>query len=96
MGRDFYGFLGVEINAESAVVDRACKLLVQRWRPIEGEAGLAFEDRERLGQLLRGVQLVWQTLMDPLRRAEYDERLEEGHAPVLDGIHVAVEQTDGV
>ena len=62
---------------------------------------LGTEERERLGQLLRGVQLVWQTLMDPLRRNEYDDRLSSGHAPVMDRIHVAVErgekgQSDGV
>jgi hypothetical protein len=95
MGRDFYGFLGIDVDSEGAVVDRACKLLVQRWRPLEGEK-LASTDREHLGQLLRGVQLVWQTLMDPLKRAEYDDRLILGQAPVLDGIHVAVEHPDGV
>jgi len=100
MGRDFYGFLGLNPDSDNEVVDRACKLLVQRWRPLEKEE-LETEDRERLGQLLRGVQLVWQTLMDPLRRSEYDDRLILGQAPVLDGIHVAVErgemgQNDGV
>jgi hypothetical protein len=34
--------------------------------------------------------------MDPLKRAEYDDRLILGQAPVLDGIHVAVEHPDGV
>lgn len=100
MGRDFYGFLGLTPDSDNEVVDRACKLLVQRWRPLEKEE-LGTEDRERLGQLLRGVQLVWQTLMDPLRRSEYDDRLSSGHAPVMDRIHVAVErgekgQSDGV
>ncbi len=96
MGRDFYGFLGLDSEADGAVVDRACKLLVQRWRPLGGDAGLSREDREKLAQLLRGVQLVWQTLIDPLRRSEYDARLQEGQAPVLEGIHVAVEGADGV
>ena len=95
MGRDFYGFLGLDREAEGSIIDRACKLLVQRWRPLDTEPALTREDREKLAQLLRGVQLVWQTLIDPLRRGEYDARLKEGQAPVLEGIHVAVEGADG-
>jgi hypothetical protein len=90
MGRDFYGFLGVKPGAPSAVVDRRCKHMAQRWSSA-GELDLDEGTQRQLQQLLHGLRIVWQTLTHDERKDEYDRRMTEGHAPKVEEIQRALE-----
>lgn len=84
MGNDFYTFLGVDKSAKRRDVDRACKSMAKKWRPVEGRKDLDEMQAVQVKELLAGVQLVWRTLTDPKHKKEYDRRLEAGRAPVVE------------
>jgi hypothetical protein len=84
MGSDFYTFLGIDQSATRREVDRACKSMAKKWRPVEGDKNLSEEQAVQVKELLAGVQLVWRTLTDPKHKKEYDRRLEAGRAPKVE------------
>jgi len=83
MGVDYYAFLGLDPGASAQAVDRRSKRLAGRYRVASKAASLPPEVRELARELLTGAHLVWRTLADEERRAEYDRRLDAGQAPVL-------------
>jgi len=93
MERDFYGFLGVKAGAPIDVVDRRCKRIGQHWTTAH-DLDLDDETQRKLGQLLHGLQIVWQTLTHEERKLEYDRRMKDGHAPRVIEIQRALEGTD--
>jgi hypothetical protein len=81
MGRDYYGFLGVEKDASVAELEARANKLVNRWmRPMKSRRTPP-KARELAEELLGTVRLVWRTLSDDGRRAEYDRRMSRGQAP---------------
>lgn len=86
MGADYYAFLGLDPSASAQAVDRRAKRLAGRYRVASKAASLPTEVRELARELLTGAHLVWRTLADEERRAEYDRRLDAGQAPVLRAI----------
>ncbi len=92
MERDFYGFLGLKPGCPREVVDRRCKRVLARYQNAE-DLELEPETERKLGQLLHGLQIVWQTLTNAEHKDEYDRRLEQGKAPKVREIQAAL---DGV
>jgi tetratricopeptide (TPR) repeat protein len=91
--RDFYGFLGLKPGCPIDVVDRRCKHMGQRWTSAQ-EMDLGEDEQRKLAQLLHGLQIVWQTLTNEERKLEYDRRLKDGHAPLVDEIRRALVGSD--
>jgi hypothetical protein len=93
MNRDFYGFLGLKAGCPIDVVDRRCKHVGQLWTGAQ-ELELDDDDKRKLAQLLHGLQIVWQTLTNEERKLEYDRRMKEGHAPLVEEIRRALEGSE--
>ena len=83
MGVDYYAFLGLDPSASAQAVDRRSKRLAGRYRVASKAVSLPPEIQELAKELLTGAHLVWRTLADEERRAEYDRRLDAGQAPIL-------------
>ncbi len=86
MGADYYAFLGLDPSASAQAIDRRSKRLAGRYRVASKAASLPPEVRELAKELLTGAHLVWRTLADEERRAEYGRRLDAGQAPILQAI----------
>lgn len=93
--RDFYGFLGLKPGCPIDVVDRRCKHMGARWTGAQ-ELDLDDAGRRKLGHLLHGLQIVWQTLTNEERKIEYDRRMKEGHAPQVEEIRRALEGSETI
>ncbi len=83
MGKDYYRFLSLEPEATSAMIERRARQLAGRWQAAQSSKSLPQDVKELARELATGVQLVYRTLADPARRAEYDRRQAQGQAPVL-------------
>ena len=83
IGSNYYAFLGLAPSASATAVDRRCKRLAGRYRAASKADSLSDEAKELAKELLTGAHLVWRTLSDEERRAEYDRRLDAGQAPIL-------------
>ncbi len=94
MPKDFYGFLGLKPGCPTDVVDRRCKHMAARWTGAKEEFELDEDTSRKLEQLLHGLQIVYQTLTNDERKAEYDRRMAEGQAPQVDEIRKALENAD--
>ncbi len=83
MGTDYYTFLSLAPDASQTSIERRSRQLAGRWQAAQRSRSLSAEQKELAAELARGVQLVYRTLADPTRRAEYDRRQAAGQAPVL-------------
>ena len=83
-GRDFYAFLGIPNDSDEDTIRRTCMRLAKRWQAAIGSGSLSAELTANAEQLLTGSQLVWRTLTDPEKKAEYDRRLANGRAPIVE------------
>jgi len=83
MGKDYYTFLSLEPGAEMHAIERRCRQLSGRWQAAMRSRAVPQDVKDVARELSTGVQLVYRTLADPKRRAEYDRRLAAGQAPVL-------------
>lgn len=91
MNRDYYAFLGVGPDASIAELEARANKLVNRWmRPMKSKRTPP-KARELAEELLGTVRLVWRTLSDDGRRAEYDRRMARGQAPMAGGGIVAAD-----
>ncbi len=93
MDRDFYGFLGLKPGTPADVVDRRCKRMAQRWSTGK-DLDLDEATDRQLDQLLHGLHIVWQTLLNPERKEEYDRRMSDGHAPRVEEIRRALQSAE--
>ncbi len=85
MNRDYYAFLGVAPDASGAELEVRANKLANRWmRPLKSKRTPP-KARELAQELLGTVRLVWRTLSDDGRRAEYDRRMARGQAPTAGG-----------
>jgi hypothetical protein len=85
MGSDYYSFLQVPQGSDPATIKVACRQLAQQWHALAANPQLDSGDRARVQELLRGVQQAWSTFTDAKRKAAYDEQLEAGTAPRVEG-----------
>jgi len=83
MGRDYYMFLRLESDAPLPHIEKRCRQLAGRWAAAQRSRFMPPEVKELAKELATGIQLVYRTLSDPKRRAEYDRRLAAGQAPTL-------------
>ena len=91
INRDYYAFLGVGPDASVAELEARANKLVNRWmRPMKSKRTPP-KARALVEELLGTVRLVWRTLSDEDRRAEYDRRMARGQAPVAGGGIVAAD-----
>jgi len=73
---DYYAVLGVARNASVEQIDRAYRALARKVHP-DRNAG----DAERADARMKQLNLIRETLTDPLLRAAYDDRLRQEHQP---------------
>jgi hypothetical protein len=85
MGSDYYTFLQVPQGTDPATIKVACRQLAQQWHALAANPQLGSADRARVQELLKGVQQAWSTFTDAKRKAAYDEQLEAGTAPRVEG-----------
>lgn len=83
MRKDYYTFLGLDPEATATAIERRARQLAGRWQAAMRSRSVPSEIKELAKELATGVQLVYRTLADPKRRAEYDRRMAAGQAPVL-------------
>jgi hypothetical protein len=93
VGRDYYSFLGLTADAPTETIERTCQRLVTRFKVAAEAPAMPEETKAQARELLTGTHLVWRTLSDPRRRAEYDRRMKSGQAPLLRGIKAADERS---
>ncbi len=83
MRKDYYTFLGIESDAPKPVIEKRARQLAARWQAAMRHKAVPMEAKELAKELATGAQLVYRTLADPKRRAEYDRRAAAGQAPLL-------------
>lgn len=89
MGRNYYMFLRLESDAPLSHIEKRCRQLAGRWQAAQRSRAVPPEVKELAKELATGIQLVYRTLKDPKRRAEYDRRMAAGQAPILTPIRGA-------
>lgn len=82
----YYAFLGIAPDAPRAALENACNALAAVWNEAASDPGADDVLREQARDLLADTHLVWRTLGDDQRRAEYDRRMARGTAPVLQAV----------
>lgn len=80
---NYYGVLGVEMNATGADLRAAFTPLAKRFHPDSLTRSVP-EARELAPQLFAQIMEAFRVLSDPFRRAEYDRDLRAGTAPHVD------------
>jgi curved DNA-binding protein CbpA len=80
---NYYGVLGVEVNATGADIRAAFTPLAKRFHPDSLTRSVP-EARELAPQLFAQIMEAFRVLSDPFRRAEYDRDLRAGSAPEVD------------
>ncbi len=81
MNQDYYTFLGLPRSATLPELELRANKLVNRWMRAMKSRRTPVSARELAEELLSTVRLVWRTLSDEERRAEYDRRMARGQAP---------------
>lgn len=89
MRKDYYSFLGLKPEAPLPIIDKACNRLSRRWNRASRMAEIPEERREMAREMLSSVRLIWRTLGDQERRAEYDRRMARGQPPIIQPIKAA-------
>lgn len=89
MRRDYYAFLGLTPEAGVAVVQGRATKLLNRWMRALKSPRTPAPAKGQAEEMVGTVKLVWRTLSDPERRAEYDRRLARGQAPLAGGVRAA-------
>lgn len=79
--QNYYAYLSLLPEAPRPAIEDACNRLAAIWNEAAGDASVDSEVRDQARELLVDTHLVWRTLGDDLRRAEYDRRLSLGTAP---------------
>lgn len=74
-GRDNYAVLGVDRTARREKVREAYYALARRYHPDRFRSGALADLLPRFEEYFRWVTEAYNTLIDPARRAEYDEQL---------------------
>ena len=69
ISKDYYGILGVPLNATTSAIAREYRKLVSRYHP-DKHQGNALEDLAR--EKLIGINEAYEVLSNPERRAAYD------------------------
>jgi hypothetical protein len=89
MQGDYYRFLMISRNSPAERIVMTCRRLQRRWGATAERADLPEPARALVQELLGTLPLVYRTLSDPTRRAEYDRRLQAGRAPTAGGLQAA-------
>ncbi len=84
VGKNFYAFFDLDKSARSSDVVGAYERLTRSWEAAATDSSLGEEDHARVQELLHAAKLVWQTLSDRRRRADYDQRMKAGLAPLIE------------
>jgi curved DNA-binding protein CbpA len=84
--KNFYEFFDLSTDATRDDVEAAYKRLAQLWRGAAQTSDLPREARKDAHDLVQGALIVWRTLSDKDKRFEYDKRLRQGRAPLLEAL----------
>jgi hypothetical protein len=94
MHLNFYGFLSVPAETRYRKIDRICKRQMREWKMLQKDETLSKEAKEKLAELIRGVQLAYRTLTNPEMRGEYDVKLTKGAAQSISNAIFQSNQSD--
>ena len=85
MGKDYYGFLGVESGVPKVEVTRAIRRLFRRWRSIKAGFKLDPDSKQKVDTLLKGLSDIQLVFSKEETKRDYDRKLRFGRAPIIGG-----------
>ena len=74
MGKDYYRFLGLRDTANYPDINKICQKLQRTYLKIKRSKRLKGDTLQKLEELIQGVEMVSDTLLDPTLREEYNAK----------------------